>query len=90
MARPIDDMSYMIWPFIYEALLPRLLTLTLCRQVMMIIINQDGWHISALDARGDRTTAEEKSSPHSKSLKISIILEIDDHPTLGKWPDWPK
>jgi hypothetical protein len=42
MARPIDDMSYMIWPFIYEALLPRLLTLTLCRQVHMIIIIYDG------------------------------------------------
>jgi hypothetical protein len=51
--------------------------------------DDDGNHL-AFDARGDRTTAEEKSSPHSKSLMISIILEIDDHPTLGKWPDWPK
>ena len=54
----------MIWPFIYEALLPRLLTLTLCRQVtMMIDISDDAYHL-AFDARGDRTTAEEKSSPH--------------------------
>ena len=63
MARPIDDMSYMIWPFIYEALLPRLLTLTLGRQVTMIILMHDAYHL-AFDARGDRTTAEEESSPH--------------------------
>ena len=64
MAWPIDDMSYMIWPFIYEALLPRLLTLTLCRQVnKMIIIMNNAYHLT-VDARGDRTTAEEKSRPH--------------------------
>jgi hypothetical protein len=65
MARPIDDMSYMIWPFIYEALLPRLLTLTLCRQVTMIII-QHGWYISAFDARGDRRNSRGKKQPSSK------------------------
>lgn len=63
MARPIDDMSYMIWPFIYEALLPRLLTLTLCRQVnddyssIMHILSP-----SMPEETGE--TAEEKSSPH--------------------------
>jgi hypothetical protein len=64
MARPIDDMSYMIWPFIYEALLPRLLTLTLCRQVKMIIYIMDHAYRLIVDARGDRKTAEEKSSPY--------------------------
>jgi hypothetical protein len=66
MARPIDDMSYMIWPFIYEALLPRLLTLTLCRQVHMIIIKiNDAYHL-AFDARGDRRNSRGKKQPSSK------------------------
>jgi len=58
-------MSYMIWPFIYEALLPRLLTLTLCRQVNKIIIINDYANHQAFDARGDRRNSRGKKQPSS-------------------------
>ena len=70
----------MIWPFIYEALLPRLLTLTLCRQVTMIIIkSMDGisQHWMPEETGG---TAEEKSSPHPDdgiNMHITCLLEHD-------------
>jgi len=57
----------MIWPFIYEALLPRLLTLTLCRQVKMMIILAYMHIISTSMPEETEGTAEEKSSPHPKS-----------------------
>ena len=68
----------MIWPFIYEALVPRLLTLTLCRQVTMIILSHNAYHL-AFDARGDRTTAEEKNSPHLIHENMHHPLCMNDH-----------
>jgi hypothetical protein len=79
MARPIDDMSYMIWPFIYEALLPRLLTLTLCRQVnMMIIILHDQDAYLGFDARGDRRNSRGKKQPLIQNDQDENMHHQDD------------
>jgi hypothetical protein len=57
-------MSYMIWPFIYEALLPRLLTLTLCRQVMMIITSKI-MHIISSKMPDETEEQQRKNQPSS-------------------------
>ena len=71
----------MIWPFIYEALLPRLLTLTLCRQVNMMIeiLDDDAYHL-AFEARGDRRNSRGKKQPSFKDENMHLTCLIDnDH-----------